>query len=420
MRKLVAIVPLIAVLAGALVIYMTGIFVRWSDAYVVLEAGEVIAPPRAGDDERVRLANAMAEGEAPRGMPIGKRLHRMGTLAHLRYENVGADGRIVSTTEVRALVPSLPAFGVDAPGGILGRIECPQQCAQALAETGGAMLERGGTPGIATEWVMRMPVGTPYDLGLTSFTLQDIQDARPISLPQARYRVTLLEACQGRVRVGAVTSLEFHESAMLPIPKGLRTRQWVQLDGCPALTRRVPSRPEVVAAPAVSARTPSYAYRPPKLALLISQRGAVGRASLIVDEGAKLTLPETIHVHFRRACRFEAGTNRWVALPIPASALEVSGPGLMGRTRVALHFPEDPGLYWAQWTEVPANDTGAAREFALVVPAGRSVHCREGLLLAPGADEISLCVPGHGAAQPRVVPDPAQACPGGEAVRVSR
>jgi hypothetical protein len=93
--------------------------------------------------------------------------------------------------------------------------------------------------------------------------------------------------------------------------------------------------------------------------------------------------------------------------------MEVSGPGLIGRTRVALRFAEDPGLYWAQWSELVEGGTGASRDFALVVAAGRNPHCREGALPPPAAGEISLCVPGHGAAEPRAVPDPAVACPGG-------
>src|SRR5688500_1483649 len=205
----------------------------------------------------------MAESEPPRGMPTERRLHPAGTLAHLRYETLGADGRVVSTTEVRALVPSLPYFGVDAPGSDLGQVECPRRCAEALADSGGVTIARGGSPGLAPEWVLRMPVQKTYDLGSTSLTLQDLEAARPRSLPQARYRVTLVEACPARVRVGAVTGLEFHESAMLPIPKGLRTRRWVQLDGCDALAKRKPSRTQPIAAPVISAETPPYAYQAP-------------------------------------------------------------------------------------------------------------------------------------------------------------
>lgn len=249
MAKIVAIIAFVAILAGLGVSYATGGLVRWSDAYVALEATEATAPARSGDDERLRLANATAEGEAPRGMPIGPRLHRVGTLAHLRYESLGAEGRVVSTTEVRALVPPLPYFGADAPAGILRGIECPRPCVDALAKAGGALLERGGATGIAAEWVMRMPVGTAYELGLTSFTLQDIQDARPIPLPQANYRVTLLEACPARVRVGAVTRLEFCIGPSGPkFPRTTRgrrstSRSWCRRDAACFAARACCPRP---------------------------------------------------------------------------------------------------------------------------------------------------------------------------------
>src|SRR4029077_5473176 len=115
---------------------------------------------------------------------------------------------------------------------------------------GAVEIHRGGSPGLSPEWVLRMPAGKTFDLGMQSFTLQDLEDPRPLSLPQARYRVTLLEACPARVRAGAVTSLEFNENAILPIPKGLRTQRWVQVEDCSALLKARPSRPEVVAAPA--------------------------------------------------------------------------------------------------------------------------------------------------------------------------
>ena len=61
-------------------------------------------------------------------------------------------------------------------------------------------------------------------------------------LPDARYRVTLLEACPARVRVGEVTSLEFQPNATVPIPSEFRTRHWVQVDDCLALLRKRPPR----------------------------------------------------------------------------------------------------------------------------------------------------------------------------------
>ena len=390
--------------------FLTGDIIRWGDAYQVLEAGESAYPMRGQDGERLRLANAMAESEPPPGMRVDRRLHPVGTLAHLRYEALRGDGTVAASSEVRALVPSLPAFGEDAPAAPFGRTSCPRACQEALAKSGAVTIARGGSPGLSPEWVLRMPVGQAFDWGMQSFTLQDIEDPRPISLPHARYRVTLLEACPAKVRAGSVTRLEFHESATIPIPRGLRTHRWVQVDDCAALMKKRPARPEVVATAPVSTVAPPYAYRPPKLELLVPQRGAVGRAALVVDEGHMLTRNEPMHVRLRRICRYDAKANRWEPLPIPEGGLEVSGPGQVSTARIAYRFPEEPGLYWAEWSEAPAKDSGAARSFAVVVAAGTSVHCREGGLPAPAAGEISLCVPSNGPAEPRAVADPAVSC----------
>ena len=410
-RIAAAVVGVVVLAAVAALTFLTGDIVRWGNAYQVLEASEIAYPMRGGDGERVRLANAMAESEPPSGMSIERRLHPVGTLAHLRYETLQRDGSVTGSIEVRALVPSLPAFGEDAPAAPFGKTSCPKACQEGLAKSGAMQITRGGSPGLAPEWVLRMPVGKAFDWGMQSFTLQDLEDPRPISLPHARYRVTLLEACPARVRTGSVTRLEFQESAMLPIPKGLQTLRWVQLEDCTALTKKRPARPEAVAAaPPVSTETPAYAYQPPKLELLVPQRGPVGRMSLVVDENVMLVFKEPMHVIFRRICRYDPPSNRWESLPRPEPGVEISGPPLMNVTRVAYRFPEAPGLYWAEWSEAPANNRGAARPFALVIAGGTSVRCRESDLPAPAAGEIALCVPRHGPALPGTVPDPAANC----------
>jgi hypothetical protein len=202
---------------------------------------------RGHSDERVLLANAMAESEPPRGMPTDRRLHPPSTLAHLRYERIETDGSVVSSTDVRALVPSLPAFGAEAPGAPFGLTACPRRCAEQLAESGAIQVHRGGSPGLSPEWVLRMPVGQTFELGRQSYNLQDLDDPRPVSLPYASYRVTLLEACPARVRVGTVTSLDFQENAVIPVPKEFRTRHWVQVEDCPALMKKRPQRPATIA-----------------------------------------------------------------------------------------------------------------------------------------------------------------------------
>jgi hypothetical protein len=404
---------LVAIAGLAVLKYVTGDIVRWGDAYDDLESAETAHPLRGKDGERIRLANAMVESEPPRGMPIERRLHPVGTLAHLRYETLDREGAVVSTLEVRSLVPSLPAFGVDAPAAPSGQTACPRRCAEELAKSGGTQIARGGSPGLSPEWVLRMPVGQAFDLGRQSFTLQDLEDPRPISLAQARYRVTLLEACPARVRTGTVTTLEVHENAIIPVPRGFRTHRWVQVDDCAALLKKRPARPEAVPAPATVAKeTPAYAYAPPKLELLVPRRDTPdGWASLVVDEGVMLLRAQAMHVAFRRICRYDPASNRWEPLPPPQAALEIEGPPRMNVTRVAYRFPEAPGLYWAEWSEMPGGDRGAARAFALVVAGGSSVRCNEGDLPAPGPAEISLCVPRHGPALPGTVPDPVPGCP---------
>ena len=227
---------------GVLVVGVFAAFnlTRFSDAYVALEAAEVASPARGTQGERLRLAQAMAEGEPPRGMAVGARIHPVGTLAHLRYETLDRGGQVLSTIEVRALVPSLPAFGEDAPGGPHGEIECPEVCRSALAPTAAHLIARGGSPGLSPEWVMRMPVGHAFEIPRDSFTLQDVEDRRPISLPVARYRVTLVEACPAQVRMGTVRSIDYAPFAIVPIPRGLKTSRWFQVDGCsPLLSRKL-------------------------------------------------------------------------------------------------------------------------------------------------------------------------------------
>jgi len=123
-----------------------------------------------------------------------------------------------------------------------------------------------------------------------------------------------------------------------------------------------------------------------------------------------------IQVTFHRACRYDPPANRWVPLPTPGGALEIAGPPRMNVTRVAYRFPEDPGLYWAEWSERSPDDREAPQTFAVVVPGGSAVRCDEGDLPEPGPGEIALCVPRHGPALPGTVPDPAQGCSAAPAI----
>lgn len=154
-----------------------------------------------------------------------------------------AEGARLQTWEIRALVPTLGNGGKP-----LWDEGCPQACREAIERSGGMRLPRSGEAGIADEWVLRMPVGQPFDLGPRSLSTQDILDeqarrldmvstteaGRAVSRP-ANVRVTLLDVCSGQVRVGALARLEFVDHARVPIPDGFGTIRWVQLTGCGAL-----------------------------------------------------------------------------------------------------------------------------------------------------------------------------------------
>src|SRR5687767_3002523 len=144
LRNAATVLAVVVLAAVAAFAFISGKFVRWSDAYQALESAETSHPVFSREAERVLLANAMVESEPPRGMPTDKRLHPVGTLAHLRYETLKPDGTVAASTEVRALVPSLPYFGVDAPGAPFGRTACPQRCQDGLAASGAVEIARSG------------------------------------------------------------------------------------------------------------------------------------------------------------------------------------------------------------------------------------------------------------------------------------
>jgi hypothetical protein len=214
-----------------------GTGVRWAEAYQALDAAETNLPRNARERERLLRAWAMVEDEPPAGL-TGPRIHRPGTLAHLRYQAFDGAGQVLEERHVRALVPPLPAFANDRglPDPTLGKTGCPAACQTELARTGGLWLQHSGHPGLAPEWVLRMPVGQAFSLGARTVSTHDVlsREARPLgSRGLTQVTVTLLEACPARIRVGAVTRLEFH--TYVPIPLGFETVRWVQLDGCAAL-----------------------------------------------------------------------------------------------------------------------------------------------------------------------------------------
>lgn len=218
--------------------FVWGTGVRWEDAYTALEAAETNLPRGPRERERLLLAWAQADNPPPRGMTVGPRLRPPGTLARLRYETLDHEGTPIDIWEVRALVPNI-GNGV----GPFWREPCNKSCNEELARSTGFRLHRSGIPGIAEEWVLRMPVGETFDIAPSPFRTQDILDARERTVVSgsvrvgaqwvrkpARIRVTLVDACAGQVRVGTTMDMQFVQR--LPIPRGLETSRWVQLDGC--------------------------------------------------------------------------------------------------------------------------------------------------------------------------------------------
>ena len=233
---------------GWLQSWLVGSGIRWQDAYRGLDAVEASG---VTDIERRRLAWAQAEDEAPREMPIGPRLHQPGVLARLYYETFDAAGGRLDAWEVRALVPRLPEIGGprDRDHPMLGSMGCPPECQAELAHAHGRLLVRSGEPGLSGEWVLRMPVGRTFDLGSRSLLTHDIFTDEPRRMATtsrrvdgwtvvepANIRLTLVEVCRPRVRIGSLMRLEIYPDAIIAIPRGFRTTRWVQLDGCGTMT----------------------------------------------------------------------------------------------------------------------------------------------------------------------------------------
>lgn len=231
--------------------FFVGSGIRWQDAYVALESAESLQAGSARERDRMRLANAMAESDVPRGLDTSERLHPRGTLALLRYEAFDASGERVDAWNVRALVPPLPwMVGED---GERTELSCPDACRNALAEDGGVLLPGSGEPGIAAEYVLRMPIGEGFDLGPQSLATHDIFSKAPHRVAiesrrkgdrdemfPANLRVTLVTACPAQVRVGAIARLRFHENAIIAIPRDFAVSRWLQMNGCDELARGFP------------------------------------------------------------------------------------------------------------------------------------------------------------------------------------
>lgn len=405
-----AIVLLVVVVAMVAI----GFGFRWQDAYRAL--GVVDAGPHA-------LAQAQAEGEPPQGMPLERRRHQPGTLARLRYEQLDEAGTVVASYELRALVPPLPYFGREAPGSELGEIECRAPCREQLKPSGAALIHRSGKAGLAAEWLLRMPPGQTFPLGNRSLEIQDIGQDKPRTIAQSRLRVTLLEACAARLRVGAATHIEFAPFAPIPIPTGLRTTRWVQLENCEAMMASAPTEaqlgpPPELPKPAPRLR-PSWPDPAPAWQAVRPRRdGALGRLTLNVDEPWLANSGQPLVFRLLRACRYHATEKRWIPLPKPDADGEIAlRDKPVPAERVAYRFPEDGALYFAEWAEIGRGGTG--KTHSALVPSG-GVACRDHSLPPPAADEVVACVPAVGISDAQLVPAPEQHCsPGAEPAAIS-
>jgi hypothetical protein len=407
---------------------------QWADAYQAL--GADVSARRAGgrDIDRILLATAESESEPPKGLEPGPRIHPHGTLAHLKYRTFDASGAPLDSWEVRALVPPLP--NIEGHAGQETPLVEATRCSGDCGDRGrtGLVLLRSGEPGLAAEWVLRMPIGRTFDLGARPVMTQDLLgDPRRVSLVSRRdgdryvseptnVQVTLQSVCAANVRVGSFARFEFDENT-LPMPRGWRKYRWVQLDGCGQLHPLAVTTPAPAAPVRPAPRIPEPAGDTSHSILTVRRDPGKGYAQLTIDEAwlQREGIPRTIQLE--RMCQFNPATNAWQ--PAPATdargslRVMVRSPGEAGQPpRVLALLPREPGLYWVQWRE-GLRDTGgnaarSAREAAFkqhdaLVPSG-PILCNDVDIGHAPAGTVATCVPFAGRAQVRFVPKPDARC----------
>jgi hypothetical protein len=400
--------------------YGTG--ARWQDVYTALEAAETNLPRHAGERERLLLANAHADSEPPLGLKIGPRLHPVGTLARLRYETFDENGERIDEWQVRALVPQI--------GGEHGPYwdhACPRPCQEETRRSGGTRIYRSGEPGIAEEWVLRMPVGRPFELKSRPLQMQDILDTRPRRLPltsvrvgdrhvqrPAKILVTLVEACPAQVRTATVLNFEF-DSNTVPMPRGFQTTRWVQLDGCGQLEQLPPpprqERPVHI--------TPETAVPAALETVSVRRQTGTGHAALKVNEMWLQQHNAPVSFQVINVCRYDATTNRWQALPPPDPRVRwriapQSGEEARSGERTAFELPRETALFWVGWTE---EDDRRGRPqsagnvlFRQTLVTSGPVLCNDIAIGTLPIAQVAACVPFADHAEARFVPDPAEGC----------
>jgi hypothetical protein len=401
---------------GALVVWLWwalgGAGASYRDAYAPLRGIRM--------DERVLLANALAEGETPRGPLADEPIHPIGTLLALDYELLDERGVVYERWRVRALVPPTPV----GPGDDGWNPDCRQACADAVAEGGGMTIYRSGVAGIAEHWLRRMPVGEPFSMGAVSLHTQDILDVEPFVLgvtstliegrtvvSPADVRVTVTGACAAEVRAGEETRLEFHPHAMLPIPKELVTTHWLQLDGCGRL-EPLPPRPR----PEPVARVAPPPVEPFPAGTIVARReGGSGRQVLSVDEDWLFAHGAPVEFAVLELCRYDAAGDRWRRVALPKRPMTLIEPLTVaqrhGAERPASELPAELGLYRVRWLEKDPDKrwSNEAGHREALLPVGPML-C-EDLTLGPAPDgRIAACVPQATSATATFLPVSGRGC----------
>jgi hypothetical protein len=403
--KILAATLMIALLAGGGVLYWMLTTVRWQEAYHTL--GVVDPGPHA-------IALALADGEAPEGVPTGARVHEYGSLLRIRYEELDAAGEPIARHELRALVPALPLL--EGAGGFLGELECRDRCRQQLAASNATAIVRGGAGGLAEEWLLRLPVGQSFSLGKTDLKIQDIAEEQLRNYSVRPLRVTMLGACKATLRIGTANHLDFQKYPPL------RTTRWLQLEGCADMMNAAPTNEEAGPAPMAPGTADAPSPTPPAPVSLRKswqdradwesvrpmQDGSQRWATLMVDEDWLAHRGKQRLFHLLRACQFNEQTRDWFELPKPEGDAEVSLNKVLPRPqRPAFHFPKKSALYFAEWVEIEDGVNGPTHR--VTIPSGAD-SCIEKQLPAAGEHEVVACVPGGAIAETVVVPDPVVFC----------
>lgn len=381
--------------------YASGI--KWEEAYSAL--GVV-------DPGQHAIALAMAEDEPPEGLEPGKRVHESGMLARIRYEKLDATGAVVARYELRAMVPELPVV-TGVQGGPAATLSCPEACRAQLAQANATLVEQGGKAGLADEWLLDMPVGKPFELGQRSLRFQDISTGRTQVLPQARMRVTLLDACQARLHIGTITSIKFTDTPV-PLPAGIDTQRWLQLEGCQAQMAQAPEsellvEPQMVAHAEPRTRS-SWPDNLPEFEAVKPNPGGPGFAlELVANEDWVTRHGKPLAFRLLKACRYASGDSKWLPLPRPEGDLAVEPQPAPARiVRPAYRFPRDAALYFAEWSELWQD--GSEHRHSIMLPSSATT-CIEHELPASGEGQTVACVPQGLTAETMLVPSPEANCP---------